>query len=261
MSSSSAPRAVCESEPVSRAVVRVGGNLVDPPTSSGRQDDRPAPEEHEPPRGDPDTEGSGYPPVRRVLEDPRDLDLVDEWYVPVQDLVLEGPDQLETGAVPDVAEPAVGVSPERALHDLPVLGPVEEGSVLLELMYPLDHLLRVDLGHPPVAQVLSLHDCVGEVNLPAVCRVDVPERGRYAALRHDGMRLSHQDLGDDQRVSALVERFYRCPKPRAARADNKHAARDSLIRDIVDRDLLSRRNLGPQLRRVQPLKKRAGWTL
>ena len=124
--------------------------------------------------------------------------------VPLQDLVLQGPDELQPRPVPDVAEPAIGVGPEGPLHYPAVGRPVEERPVPLELEDPVDHLLRVDLGHPPVAQVLPLHDGIGEVHLPAVLGVYVSERRGDPSLGHHCVRLSKESLADDQSVGALV---------------------------------------------------------
>ena len=73
---------------------------------------------------------------------------------------------------------------------------VEERAPRLELAHAVGRLLRVQLGHPPVVDVLSAAHGVGEVDLPVVAVVDVGQRGGDAALGHDGVRLAEQRLAD-----------------------------------------------------------------
>ena len=57
------------------------------------------------------------------------------------DLLLQGADDLQAGAVADVSQPRVGVAAEVALADPAVLGPVEQRAVSLQLPHPLGCLL------------------------------------------------------------------------------------------------------------------------
>ncbi len=97
------------------------------------------------------------------------------------DLLLQGADQLQAGAVADVRQPRVLVAAEVALADLAVRGPVEQRAVRLQLPDPLRRLLGVQLGHPPAVEELPAAHGVAEVDLPVVVRVDVahaPRRSR-----------------------------------------------------------------------------------
>ena len=84
------------------------------------------------------------------------------------DLLLQGADQLQAGAVADVGQPRVLVAAEVALADLAVLGAVEQRAVGLQLPDPVRRLLGVQLGHPPVVEELAAAHGVAEVDLPVV---------------------------------------------------------------------------------------------
>ena len=86
------------------------------------------------------------------------------------DLLLQGADQLQAGAVADVGQPRVLVAAEVALADLAVLRAVEQRAVGLQLPDPVRRLLGVQLGHPPVVEELAAAHGVAEVHLPVVVR-------------------------------------------------------------------------------------------
>lgn len=105
-------------------------------------------------------------------------------------LLLQGADQLQAGAVADVRQSRIGVSAEVALTDSAIVGAVEQRAVGLQLPDPVRRLLGVQLGHTPVVQELSTAHRVAEVSLPIVLRVGVAHRGRAAAFGHDRVGLA-----------------------------------------------------------------------
>ena len=137
-------------------------------------------------------------------------------------LVLQRADQLEAGAVADVHEAPVRVPAERALRHLPVGRAVEDAAPLLELAHAVGRLLRVQLGHVPVVEVLAAEHRVLEVHLPVVLGRDVAERRRDAALRHHRVRLAEQRLADERRPRAVLGGGDRRAQPGAAGADHDH---------------------------------------
>jgi hypothetical protein len=169
------------------------------------------------------------PPVRErtaqavaVREQAGDDVLHPEVDAAVNGLVLERPEQLEPGAVADVDEPAVGVTAEGALGHLPVRRPVEDRAPVLELLDALGRLPGVELGHPPVVQVLPPEHGVLEVELPVVFRGNVAEGGGDPALRHDGVRLAEQRLADHGGARPLLGGRDRCAQAGSSRADHDH---------------------------------------
>ena len=114
------------------------------------------------------------------------------------DLLLQGADQLQPGAVADMGEPRVFVAAEVALADPAVRRAVEQRPVGLQFPDPVRRLLRVQLGHPRVVQELSAAHGVAEVHLPVVLGVDVAHGRRDAALGHHRVRLAEQRLADDR---------------------------------------------------------------
>jgi len=138
------------------------------------------------------------------------------------DLLLQGADHFQAGAVAHVRQPRVLVTAEVPLADLAVLGPVEQRAPGLELPDPVRGLPGVQFGHPPVVQELAAAHRVAEVNLPVVVRVHVAHGGRAAALGHHRVRLAEQRLGDDRGLLAVQPGLDRRAQSRAARADDHH---------------------------------------
>jgi hypothetical protein len=147
------------------------------------------------------------------------------------DLLLQGPDHLQAGAVAHVREARVLVAAEVALADLAVLGAVEERPVGLQLPDPVRRLLGVQLGHPPVVHELAAAHRVAEVDLPVVVRVHVGHRRSGAALGHHRVRLPEQRLADDRRPLALHPGLDSRPQPGAAGADHHDVV--ALALDVV----------------------------
>ncbi len=170
-----------------------------------------------------------------LLQDPGDRALLEDLQaclvVPVllevlllegDDLLLEGADQLQAGAVADVREAGVLVSAEVALGDLPVGRAVEERAPRLQLPDPVRGLLGVELRHPPLVEELPSAHGVAEVHLPVVALVDVAHGGGDPALRHHRMGLAEQGLADHGGTGAPLAGLDRGPQPRAPRADHDH---------------------------------------
>jgi len=130
----------------------------------------------------------------------------------VDGVLLEGPDHLQPGPVPDVGQAGVAVPPEIALEDQPFLGPVEERTPLLQLEDAIRRFLGVDLGHPPVVQQLAAAHRVAEVDVPAVFLPDVAQGRRDATLGHDGVGLAQQRLADQGGFRAVRRCLDRCPQ-------------------------------------------------
>ena len=140
----------------------------------------------------------------------------------VDAVILQRADHLEAGAIADVREARIAVAAEVALQDPAVLGAIEDRAPRLELAHAIGRLLRVQLRHAPVVQVLAAAHRVGEVDLPVVALVDVAHRGGHAALGHDGVRLAEQRLADEPDGDARRRRFDRGAQAGAAGADDEH---------------------------------------
>jgi hypothetical protein len=136
-------------------------------------------------------------------------------------------------SVADVREPRIAVPTEVALQNSPVLRAVEQRAPRFQLVHPRRRFLRVQLGHPPVVEVLAAAHRVGEVHAPVVAVVDVAHRRRDAALRHHRVRLAEQRLGDDADARAVRRGFDRGAQAGAARADDEDV--------VVDRGLFAHR--------------------
>ena len=137
-------------------------------------------------------------------------------------MLLQRADHLEPGAVADVREPRVLVTPEVALQDAPVGGAVEERAPRLELLDAIGRLHRVELRHAPLIEVPPALHRVAEVDLPVVLRLHVAERRGHAAFGHDRVRLAEQRLADQAHARPFGARLDRGPQPGAARPDDQY---------------------------------------
>ena len=233
--------------PVAGVLPGVRGDLERLADAAGGQDHRGRLEQHEL-AGLPDVAERAGDPALAVLDQPGDRglgeDLDHRLRVAVRDgvlllqrddLLLQGADHLQAGAVADVGEPRVLVAAEVPLADLAVLGAVEQRAPGLQLPDPVRGLLGVQLGHPRVVQELAAAHRVAEVHHPVVVRVDVAHRRRAAALGHDRVRLAEQRLGDDRGPLARQPRLDRRPQPGAARADDDDVVGEPL--DVAGADV------------------------
>ena len=148
------------------------------------------------------------------------------WWMRV---VLQRPDHLQAGPVAHVGEPGILVPAEVALEDPAVGGAVEQRAPRLQLADPVRRLLRVQLGHAPVVDVLAAAHGVGEVHLPVVAVVHVRQRRRDPALGHHGVRLPQQRLADEPHRGARGGRGDRGPEPGAAGPDDEDVVLEGLV--------------------------------
>jgi hypothetical protein len=120
----------------------------------------------------------------------------------VDAVILECADHLETGPVPDVREPWIPVPAEVALENAAVGGPIEQRSPRLELAHARGSLLRVQLGHAPIVEVLAAAHRIREMHPPAVAVIDVRHRRGDTPFGHHRVRLAEQRLADDADAGA-----------------------------------------------------------
>jgi hypothetical protein len=76
------------------------------------------------------------------------------------------------------------VSAEVALEDSAILGAIEHRAPGFQLIDASGRFLRVQFSHAPVVDVLSAAHGVGEVDFPAISRIDIGQGRRDAALGH-----------------------------------------------------------------------------
>jgi hypothetical protein len=137
-------------------------------------------------------------------------------------VILQRANQLEAGAVADVSQARVAMTAEIALIDAAVRRAIEHGAPALELAHAIGRLLRMQLRHPPVVDVLAAAHRIGEVHAPAVAIVVVGHRRRHAAFRHYGVRLAQQRLADETDRNTARRRFDRRTQSRTAGAHDQH---------------------------------------
>jgi len=111
-------------------------------------------------------------------------------------VVLQCANHFQAGPVAHVREPRIPVAAEVALQDASVGRAIEKRAPGFEFAHALRSFLGVQLGHPPVVQVLAASHGVGEVNAPAIAVIGVGERGGDAAFGHDRVRLAQKRFRD-----------------------------------------------------------------
>jgi hypothetical protein len=155
-----------------------------------------------------------------ILQQVRHRALVVELHAAVHAVVLERADHLEAGPVSDVRETGVCVAAEVALEDPAIRRAVHHGAPCFQLANPFGRLLRVQLRHAMIVQVLTATHGVREVDLPVVALVDVRESGGDAAFGHHRVRLAQQRLRDDRDRYVHRRRLDRGAQAGAAGADD-----------------------------------------
>ena len=199
------PGLVGERVAVTGVFPTVGGDPERPPDPAGGEHHRRRPEELEAPLLAVVAEGADHPAA--IGDQPGDRPLHVDVDAEMDPVVLEGADHLQPGPVPDVREPRVLVAAEVALEDFLVGGAVEHRPPGLQFPDPVRRFLGVELGHRRVVDVLAAPHGVREVGLPVVAAVHVAEGGGDPALRHHGVRLAEQRLGDEAHAGARRRRL------------------------------------------------------
>ena len=152
----------------------------------------------------------------------------------VDAVILQRADHLEPRAVAHVREARVAMASEIALADFSFRRAVENGAPRLELVHSGGRLFRVDLGHPPVVQILAASHRVREMHAPVVAIVRVAERRRDAAFRHHRVRLAEERLRDHADGGAGRGRADRRAQSGATGADDEYV--------VLERFVLSHQN-------------------
>jgi hypothetical protein len=111
-------------------------------------------------------------------------------------MILQGPDHLKSRAVTHVGEARIFVAAEISLKDTTVVCAIEHGTPGFKLAHAIRGLLRMQLGHSPVVEILPSAHGVGKMDLPAVAIIHICESGRYASFSHHSMSLSQQRSTD-----------------------------------------------------------------
>ncbi len=221
------PGIVTEDNAVPRPLPGVGGDLEDASPPAGRHNDRLGLEMNEravlPRVG----QGADDPPF--LLEEPGYGRLHVDLRVGGEHLLLHRPDQLQARTVADVAQTSIRVPAEGALADLAFRRPVEERPPLLELVDPVWGLFGEGLDHLPVVEELAAPHGVDKVLAPGVVWVDVADRGRYAALGHDGVGLAEQAFRDYADREAVLGRSDCGPETSSSGADDQDVVLARLV--------------------------------
>jgi hypothetical protein len=87
------------------------------------------------------------------------------------------------------------MAPKIPLENSTVGSAIKECAPGLKFPHACRSFLGMELGHPPVTQILTAAHGVGEVNAPAVTVVNITHRGSYTALGHNGVCFAEKRLG------------------------------------------------------------------
>ena len=144
-------------------------------------------------------------------------------------VVLQCADHFEAGAIADVREARIFVAAEISLQNAAVLCAIEHRAPRFQFAHAIGRFLGVQLGHAPLVYVLAAAHRVGEMDFPIVAIIDVGQRGRDAAFRHDRVRLAEQDICKPSRPKRRP-RTLRWPREaRAAGTDDKNIVLESFV--------------------------------
>ena len=195
--------------------------------------------------------------ARALVQEGDDRELHVDVEAAVNPVILKRPDQLEAGAIADVREAWIFVAAKIALQDAAIRRAIEERAPGLELAHAIGRFPGVELGHPPVVDVLAAAHGVGEVHLPAVAVVDVGKRRRDAAFGHDRVRLPEKRFAEQSDFDPGRRRFDCRAEPGSACADDEHIVLVSLVTQRASSPSERPSNRGG--RRDRQARPRRGW--
>jgi len=106
---------------------------------------------------------------------------------------------------------------------------IENRAPCFELAHAIGRLLRVQLGHAPLIDVLSTAHGIGEMHFPIVAFIDVGQRRCDSALRHYRVRFAQERFADESYANARSRSFNRGAQPSAASANHENVVFGSFV--------------------------------
>jgi hypothetical protein len=158
--------------------------------------------------------------ARTIFQQRDDANLhvnIDSLMYPV---VLQCSDHFEAGTIAHVRKARIFVAAKVPLQNATILRAIEHRTPRLELTHTSWRFLRVQLGHPPIVDVLPAAHRVREMHFPVVAIINIGQRGRDAAFRHDGVRLAEKTFANHAYRHAGRGCFDSCTQSRAAGTDD-----------------------------------------
>jgi hypothetical protein len=147
----------------------------------------------------------------------------------VDAVVLQRANHLQSRPVANVGKARVFVSAEISLEDASIGRAVEDSAPRFQFAHAIGRLLRMQLGHAPVVDILAAAHGVGEMHLPTVPLINMGQGGRDAALRHDRMRLSQQTFANHPHGDIRRRSFNGRAQTRAAGTDDQYVVVEGLV--------------------------------
>src|SRR6478672_2988674 len=137
-------------------------------------------------------------------------------------VILQCSNHLEPSSIAHVRESWIFVAAEVPLQNATILRAIEHRAPRLELSHTSWRFLRVQLGHPPIVDVLSAAHRVREMHFPVVAVINIGQRRRDAAFRHDGERLAEKTFANHPYRHAGRGCFDSCTQSSAAGTDDQN---------------------------------------
>ena len=134
--------------------------------------------------------------ARTIFQQRDDANLhvnIDSLMYPV---VLQCSDHFEAGTIAHVRKARIFVAAKVPLQNSTILRAIEHRAPRLELTHTSWRFLRVQLGHPPIVDVLPAAHRVREMHFPVVAIINIGQRRRDAAFGHDGVRLAEKPFAN-----------------------------------------------------------------
>ncbi len=135
-------------------------------------------------------------------QQPRDVSIFVNLNSQCAHLIGERKQHRPSREVARITRPAVPVRAEEALVQSTVGQTCEGATPFAKLEDRCWCFSGQNLDSARIGQIVTLDDRVGKMVLPAICRVDRPERGVDAARRQDGVGVLALALADDHDFSA-----------------------------------------------------------
>src|SRR5437868_8369102 len=143
-------------------------------------------------------------------------------------MILQRPDHLETGPISDVREPRVFMATKVPLQNTTILCSIENRAPCFEFAHAIGRLLRVQLGHAPLIDVLATAHGIGEMHFPIIALIDIGQGGRDPPFRHDRVCFAEKRFPNKTDRNSRCRRYDARAQTSPASADYQHIMLESL---------------------------------
>src|SRR6476469_5438600 len=125
------------------------------------------------------------------------------------------------------------------LQNTTILCSIENRAPSFELAHAIGRLLRVQLGHAPLINVLATAHGIGEMHFPIVALIDIGQGGRDPPFRHDRVCCADKRLTNKTDRNSRYRRFDGRAQNSAASTEYQDIMLESFVIGHVNRYIVT----------------------